>query len=107
MVRFTRKPADVLLIHKIASRAVERAAQFGISLDMLTVQMDVSAVNANGCRLDPQKLLDFDDVNFAHDVAGIYRHIDRDTGKLRDCFLPRCIARRTRQRISTARVAAH
>lgn len=110
MVRFTRKLNDCLTIRKIAARAVERAARHGIVLDPLDIEMDVSATHANGCRLDLQKLLDFDVVNFAHDISGIRRHLDRDTGKLQDHFLPRCIARRMQKRqrsTSTAQPAAH
>lgn len=63
-------------------------------------QMDLAAVHANGCPLDLEKLLAADDFNFAHDVFGIYRHLDRDGksptgGKLLDLFLPRT-ARRQR-----------
>lgn len=30
-----------------------------------------------------------------HDIAGIMRHIDRNTGKLTRCFMPRCASRIT------------
>lgn len=51
--------------------------------------MDITATHANGCPLKLAELLAADDFNFSHDVAGIYRHLDRTTGKLLDCFLPR------------------
>lgn len=35
------------------------------------------------------ELLPADDFNFAHDVAGIRRRINRTTGKLENYFLPR------------------
>ncbi len=54
-----------------------------------TMTMDLIAVNANGCRMDFERMLAADDVNFIHDVAGIARHIDRKTGKLGGCFMPR------------------
>lgn len=54
-----------------------------------TMAMDLIACNANGCPLDFQRLLDADGLNFIHDVAGIARHMDRDTGQLTDCFRPR------------------
>ena len=76
--------------------AAERQRSQTMSADMpvaVAVEMDVIAVNANGCPLDLQKLLDADDFNFAHDVDGIYWHLDRNTGKLKDCFLPRCARR--------------
>ncbi len=34
-------------------------------------------------------LLAADDFNFAHDVFGIMRHIDRRTGRLDNHFVPR------------------
>lgn len=52
--------------------------------------LDVTATHANGCTLDLQKFLDFDDFNFAHDFFGIANCIDRRTGKMTRCFLPRC-----------------
>jgi hypothetical protein len=52
--------------------------------------MDLMATHANGCPLDFAKLAGFDDFNLVHDVSGIQRHIDRDTGTLGGCFLPRC-----------------
>jgi hypothetical protein len=30
-----------------------------------------------------------EDFNFAHDIMGIHRHIDRNTGVLTECFSPR------------------
>ena len=41
-------------------------------------------------RLDD--LLAADDLNFLHDVAGINRHLDRDTYALLDGFFPRYAA---------------
>jgi hypothetical protein len=43
-------------------------------LDLERMESDVVANNGVGA---------------LHDVAGIYRHIDRDTGELTGCFLPR------------------
>lgn len=54
------------------------------------VVMDLDAVHSNGCPLDFDKLLAFDDFNFYHDIVGIAKHLDRDTGKLKNCFRPRC-----------------
>lgn len=39
--------------------------------------------------LDLDALLAADSGNFLHDVAGIHRHMDRTTGKMGDCFVPR------------------
>ena len=55
----------------------------------LSTRMDLSAVHANGCPLDLERLKEADDVNFLHDVVGIDQHLNRDTGQLGNCFLPR------------------
>lgn len=55
----------------------------------LDVLMDLEYVN-EVCRLDFDKLLAFDDGDFLHDMGGIYRHFDRQTKQLTDCFAPRC-----------------
>lgn len=78
------KEEDVL-IGKIAKRAVE----MGLSVDKLEVNMDVTAVHMNDCKLDLQRFLEADDFNFAHDITGIRSNIDTTNGKLRNCFLPR------------------
>jgi hypothetical protein len=51
--------------------------------------MDITACHLNGCPLRLGELLGADDANFAHDVFGIRRHLNRETGKLEDCFCPR------------------
>jgi hypothetical protein len=75
---------------KIAKRAVELGAKSGVKVDYTTMEMDIIACHVNGCPLDLEKLLGADDFNFSHDVFGIRRHIDRETGELGNCFLPRC-----------------
>jgi len=34
-------------------------------------------------------LLDADDATFFHDVNGVFRHFNRETMELDDCFMPR------------------
>lgn len=53
------------------------------------VILDLEYVN-EVCPLDFDRLLTFDDGNFLHDMSGIYRHFDRQTKQLTDCFSPRC-----------------
>ncbi len=57
--------------------------------DALTMAMDLNACHSNGCPMDFKRMLAADDLDFLHDVSGIARHMDRETGKLKDCFLPR------------------
>lgn len=85
MVNFTAKKTEILLINKIAKRAVKLNPEY----DYMDCQMDISACHSNGNPIDLKKLLKADDFNFAHDVFGINRHINRETGKLKDFFLPR------------------
>ena len=40
--------------------------------------------------LDLDKFLDFDNMNFAHDVIEIQRHINRESKTFDNCFVPRC-----------------
>lgn len=80
---------DARLLHLIAKRAVHMAAANGFVYPIIDADMDLTACHANGCTLKLTALLTADDSNFAHDVFGIQRHIDRASGKLQNCFLPR------------------
>ena len=54
----------------------------------IDLEMDITAAHLAG-EISLQKLLEFEEADFMHDVHGIRRHIDRSSGKMRDCFLPR------------------
>lgn len=73
---------------KTVMAIVLRAVEAGIYDDALTADMDLSAVYVH-CPLRLDNLLAADQFNFAHDLGGIRRHINRKTGKLGDFFLPR------------------
>lgn len=77
------------LIVAIAKRAVKMANELGVDYNQMTAVMDINATHANGTPLRLAELLAADNANFSHDVFGIRRHIDRTTGKLGGCFLPR------------------
>lgn len=85
---------DRRLIEKIAERAQRMYADHGQERALLDILMDLTATHANGCPLDLVKFLTFDNFNFAHDIGGINAHLDRQTGQLTRCFLPRCSLRR-------------
>lgn len=89
MIQFNSTKEEIRIIAKIAQRAVTMAAEHGVEYRQMDAVMDVDACHSNGCPLKLADLLVTDDGNFAHDVFGIRRHIDRETGKLGDCFLPR------------------
>lgn len=57
-------------------------------IDRIDIEMDIMATITNQS-LDLDKLLSFDDFNFGHDIFGIINNLDRDTGELKNCFLPR------------------
>lgn len=83
---FKRTQEEDALIRQVAARA----KLLGDRRRSLDICMDLSATNASGCPLDFERLLAFDEFSFLHDIYGIARHLDRETGQLNDCFLPRC-----------------
>lgn len=88
-VSFSVNANDSVTIGRIVDRAVALYSQHNSKADRMALEMDMTACHANGCRLDLTGLLAADDFNFLHDVGGISRKIDRDTGRLTDCFRPR------------------
>lgn len=76
---------DSEMLSKIVNRAVKN---FGVT-DKTDLSMDVTAAHISN-PLDLQKLLDADDFTFTHDVGGIRAHLNRTTGELEHCFVPRC-----------------
>lgn len=81
--------AEFALIVQIADRSIE----LGVHSDRQSAIMDVTATHANGCPLRLAELLDAPKFDFAHDLAGIRRHLNRETGELMDCFVPRTARR--------------
>jgi hypothetical protein len=58
----------------------------------INLMMDLLAadgVNGNP-PIDWDRLLAADYFNFMHDIGGICRHMNRETGVLGNCFVPRC-----------------
>jgi len=83
-ISFTTSKEEDKLIDIIVNRAAKLT-----ELDRMTISMDLASCRANGCSLDFQKLLDFDNSSFLHDIYGISKHLDRNTGKIENCFMPR------------------
>lgn len=79
---------DGALIHKIGVRAVKRALELGAEIDLLDMTMDISACHLSN-PLKLQELLDADNSNFCHDVFGIRKEVNRNTGELMNGFSPR------------------
>ena len=80
---------DFATIRRIVNRAAAIAAHLGITLNKMSLMMDIEAAHNGDCPLDLERWLASDDVNFTHDVGGIIKHMDRETGKLGGCFSPR------------------
>ena len=98
-VSFDVTPAEGKLISEIVARAKREGYVKGRAApthwyEPLSVSMDLTACHANGCRLDLDRLLHADGFNFIHDVAGIAKHMNRETGQLDGHFLPRCTERK-------------
>lgn len=86
MVKFNSTKQEHDWISLITTRAKE---ELNIT-DPISLFMDLDTTNSNGTPLDFKKLLGFDKANFEHDIYGIMACIDRETGQLTRCFLPRC-----------------
>ena len=82
---------DLDRVRSITLRYVEIANSCDIALtdqQRRWLQLDLIAA-ATKIDIDFQAMLDGRDQDLAHDVAGIMRHLDRETGELRDGFTPR------------------
>lgn len=91
MIKFDVAPEEAFLIEKIVDRYESIFNQLFPSqtFDRVSASMDVTATHRNGCPLRLRELLESDLENFAHDIGGIAYHLNRETGQLLDCFLPR------------------
>jgi len=85
MIKWDATQEEMEIIQKIAKRGFIRK----LYADVLALSMDIAATHLNGCPLKLKEWLAADDFNFFHDIYGIYNHLDRKTGKLKNCFLPR------------------
>lgn len=82
---------NIKAAEKIADRAPDEFV-FGCGGRMAFMMDLLAADGMNGNQpIDLDELAKSDDFNFFHDIAGIARHIDRATGKLMDCFVPRYV----------------
>lgn len=91
-INFTSTKEERAFAERIADRAASIQREAGQRPDRISILMDILATHANGCPLRLADLANADDYNFAHDVFGIGRHLDRETGKLTGHFLPRFAA---------------
>ncbi|WVR18296.1 hypothetical protein y223_00016 [Bordetella phage PY223] len=89
-IKWNATPEDRALIGKI----LDRAQKMGhlAPRNRMNSEMDITACHLNGTPLRLADFLAADDFNFAHDLYGIDRHMNRSTGKLTGCFVPRFAA---------------
>lgn len=77
-------------VNRVLSRALAYQKKHDLPpSDRMSLEMDLAAVHVH-TPLNFGKLLSFPDFDFTHDVFGIAINIDRETGELRNHFLPRC-----------------
>lgn len=70
------------------ARIIMDRAAHELNQDPTNTLMNLSAVHCH-TPLRLHALAEADKFNFAHDILGIERHINKTTGELEDCFLPR------------------
>lgn len=88
-VSFDCPEAERKIIRAIARRARALYLEYKVDRPALDIDMDICATHCNGNPLRLADLLAADDFNLLHDVSKIARHLNRETGKLEDCFVPR------------------
>lgn len=71
-------------------RILDRANELKITANRSRLAMDIAAVHYHTPLNIEQLANDFSIGDFGHDIRGIQANIDRATGKLLNCFLPRC-----------------
>lgn len=86
-IRFDTNDQDAQLISRILDRAITDNVIAAENRQHL--EMDLRATHCNGTPLDFTALLGAVPFDFVHDLAGINRHLDRTTGELGNCWLPR------------------
>lgn len=89
-LNFDTTPDEDKIIGRIADRILKSDAS--PYADKLAACTDITAVHCNGCPLQLFALLAAPDNHFWHDVIGIARHLDRNTGALTGIFSPRYAA---------------
>ncbi len=81
--------ATVRVIEAIVNHYYALVRPDRVPFDRLSVTMDLTVASNLG-HVDLDRLLDAAPSDLAHDVGGIVRHLDRETGGLRGGFVPRC-----------------
>lgn len=88
-ISFNITAEENILINAIVNRAIDHPSFKSNSDTQLGLNMDISAVHCNGCRLRLKDFLEGDDFDFFHDIYGIQKNLNRTTGRLESIFYPR------------------
>jgi hypothetical protein len=93
MINFTKlSKFEIDLIERIADRAVALGDKYGHTLRKIDIVMDIAAAHI-ACPLKLDEMLHVErDNDFGHDVFGIRENLNRQTGEIENCFLPRFAA---------------
>lgn len=84
MITWNTTKEDNEIIKQITMRAIS----LGVKRDFLDLTMDLCAAHEK-CPLRLTDLFKADNFNFAHDIVGIINNLNRRTGELENCFVPR------------------
>jgi len=87
IVSFKVTDLERAIITVIAHRAVLEG--FCTKGNILNLRMDITATHVNGCPLRLADLAVAGQNNFGHDLLGISRYLNRETGQLGGHFHPR------------------
>jgi len=77
----------------ICIKIINRAKNLIEIKDRIGAEMDIQAAHIT-YPLKLKELLAADNFNFMHDVCGISNNINRETGELENCFVPRFARKR-------------
>lgn len=83
---------EIIMIDKIVRRFAALCAEHGKQLAIVETMMDIVLTHTQNHKLNFIGLLLTNDNDFAMDVIGIIKNMDRTTGKLTNGFKPRNIA---------------
>ena len=82
----TREEYEIILA--IAHRAQALYRQLGLGYGKLSIALDLEFAHQD-VGIDLPRLLAADEATFAHDLLGIRQHLNHQTHKLENCFVPR------------------
>ncbi len=83
----SKSKSELKLISKISKRAILELNFY--NNQYVDLMMDIECAHID-CPMNLHTFINFDQENFAHDIYGIRKHLDRNTKELTDCFVPRC-----------------